>query len=94
LRPVAGSGTGLAFEEVDPGMLLPLVTVTTLDLTLMLRESTQGLVGTCAYKPHLFAAKAIDRLLRNFEQVLEHMITRPERPISEIPVSLDEKNPI
>jgi acyl-CoA synthetase (AMP-forming)/AMP-acid ligase II/acyl carrier protein len=94
LRPVVGSGAGLTFEEVDPGMLLPLVTITTFDVTLMLREGTQGLVGTCVYKPHVFDTKAIDRLLRDFEQVLEHVITQPERPISEIPVSLDEKNSI
>jgi hypothetical protein len=72
-------------------MLLPLVTITTFDVILMLRESAQGLVGTCVYKPHLFGARAIDRLLRNFQKVLEHMIMRPERPISEIHVSLNER---
>jgi len=92
LRPMARSRPGLAFEEADPGMLLPLVTITTFDVILMLRESTQGLVGTCVYKPHRFGAKAIDRLLRNFQQVLEHMVMEPERPISAIPVSLNEKN--
>ena len=68
-------------------MLLPLVTITTFDVILMLRESTQGLVGTCVYKPHLFGAKTIDRLLRDFQQVLERMVTQPERPISAIPVT-------
>ena len=57
----------------------------------MLRESAHGLVGTCVYKPHLFRARTIDRLLRDFQQVLEHMVTQPERPISAIPVSLNEK---
>ena len=37
-------------------MLVPLVTITTFDVILMLRESTHGLVGTCVYKPHLFRA--------------------------------------
>jgi non-ribosomal peptide synthetase component F len=73
-------------------MLLPLVTVTTFDVVLMLRESTEGLVGTCVYKPHLFGARTIDRLLRNFQQVLEHMVMQPERPISAISVSLNGKN--
>ena len=31
-----------------------------------------GLVGTCVYKPHLFGARTIDRLLRDFQEVLEH----------------------
>jgi non-ribosomal peptide synthetase component F len=87
LRPVASSDQGLALEEVDPGMMLPLVTMTTFDVILMLRDSPQGLVGTCVYKPHLFGAEAIDRLLRDFRQVLEHMIMQPERRISVIPVS-------
>jgi len=44
------------------------------------------------YKPHLFSADAIDRLLGDFQQVLEHMIVQPERPISAIPVSAIEGN--
>ena len=88
LRPISESGPGLAFEEVDPGMLLPLVTITTFDVILMLRESAHGLVGTCVYKPHLFGAKTIDRLLRDFQEVLEQMVTQPERPISAISASL------
>ena len=86
LRPRRGSDHGLAFEEANPGMLLPLVTMTTFDVILMLRDSTEGLVGTCVYKPHLFGAGAIDRLLRDFQQVLEHMVMQPERPISAIAV--------
>jgi acyl-CoA synthetase (AMP-forming)/AMP-acid ligase II/acyl carrier protein len=91
LRPIATSGHKLAFEEANPSMLLPLVTVTTFDVMLMLRESAHGLVGCCVYKPHLFRATAIDRLLRDFRKVLERMLTQPERPISTIPISLNEK---
>jgi len=90
LRPVVSSDHALAFEEVDPGMLLPLVTVTTFDAILMLRDSTKGLVGTCVYKPHLFGVEAIDRLLRDFQQVVEHMVLQPERPISVIALSPNE----
>ena len=89
LRPMVSSGHKLAFEEANPSMLMPLVTITTFDVILMLRESTHGLVGTCVYKPHLFGARTIDRMLRDFQQVLEHMVMQPERPISAIPVSLN-----
>jgi acyl-CoA synthetase (AMP-forming)/AMP-acid ligase II len=92
LRPAASSDPGLALEEVDPGMLLPLVTMTTFDVMLMLRDSTKGLVGTCVYKPHLFGTEAIDRLLLDFQQVLEHMVMHPERPISVISVSSNQGN--
>jgi non-ribosomal peptide synthetase component F len=89
LRPVASAGHKLAFEEANPSILLPLVTITTFDVILMLRESAGGLGGCCVYKPHLFGAKTIDRLIRDFEEVLELMVTQPERPISEIGRSPD-----
>ena len=72
-------------------MLLPLVTITTFDVILMLRESTHGLVGTCVYKPHLFGARTIDRLLRDFQEVLEQMTRSRSEPISAIRVSLNEQ---
>jgi acyl-CoA synthetase (AMP-forming)/AMP-acid ligase II len=90
LRPTAGSGRKLSYEEANPNMLVPLVTITSFDVILMLKESPQGLVGTCVYKPHLFHVGTIDRLLFNFVEVLEGMTTQPERPISEIRVSMDE----
>jgi acyl-CoA synthetase (AMP-forming)/AMP-acid ligase II len=92
LRPVANSDRGLAFEEIDPNMAQPLVTMTTFDIMLNLREGTTGLVGACVYKPGLFGAEVIDRLVDDFQQVLEHMIMWPERRISEIGVSPNEKS--
>ena len=92
LRAVAGSDHGLAFEEVVPGMALPLVTMTTFDIMLSLRDTSKGLVGTCAYKPHLFGAKAVDRLLQDFQEVLECIILQPERPISVIAASRARRN--
>ncbi len=89
LRPIASSGHKLAFEEANPSMLLPLVTITKFDVILMLRESGRGLVGCCVYKPHLFRASMIDRLLRDFRKVLELMLAQPERPISTIRISLN-----
>jgi non-ribosomal peptide synthetase component F len=90
LRPTKSSGHTLTFEEADPSMLLPLVTTTTFDVILMLHESAHGLVGTCVYKPHLFTALTIDRLLRDFRGVLEHMVTQPG-PISTICISRNKK---
>jgi acyl-CoA synthetase (AMP-forming)/AMP-acid ligase II len=90
LRPLLRFGHRLSFAEANPNMLLPLVTITSFDVILVLREIPDGLAGTCIYKPFLFRAKAIDRLLRDFEAVLEGMTTQPERPISEMRVSLNE----
>jgi acyl-CoA synthetase (AMP-forming)/AMP-acid ligase II len=93
LRPIASFGRALEFEEANPNMLVPLVTTSTFDVSLMLRESTDGLMGSCVYKPHLFDATTIDRLLRDFQSVLEQMVTRPEHPISAIRVQLNERQP-
>jgi Condensation domain len=91
LRPMASSGHMLAFEEADPSTLLPTLTMTTFDVILMLRESAHDLVGSCVYRPHLFGVTTIDRLLRDFQEVLEQMVRQPERPISAIHLSLSEK---
>jgi non-ribosomal peptide synthetase component F len=94
LRPMANAEPTLTFEEANPGMLVPLVTATTFDVILMLNENAHGLTGSCVYKPHLFGAKAVDRLLRDFRSVLEQMVTQSERPISAIRVTLNEKRRI
>jgi non-ribosomal peptide synthetase component F len=86
LRPATTSGHKLTFEEADPSTLLPLMMATTFDIILLLHESTHGLAGSCVYKPHLLTARTIERLIQDFRRVLEHMVTRPERPISKIPV--------
>jgi non-ribosomal peptide synthetase component F len=91
LRPMASSGHSLSFEEANPNMMVPLVTATAFDVVLTLREGTDGLAGSCVYKPHLFNATTIDRLLRDFQSVLRQMVTQPERPISGISVSPNEK---
>jgi acyl-CoA synthetase (AMP-forming)/AMP-acid ligase II len=87
LRPAARCSSTFACEEANPNMILPLVTTTTFDVIVALCESSVGLVGTCIYKRHLFGAKAIDRLLRDFEKTIEQMVTQPERPISSIRIS-------
>jgi acyl-CoA synthetase (AMP-forming)/AMP-acid ligase II/acyl carrier protein len=86
LRPPTRFEGTLACEEANPNMILPLVTITTFDLILALVESSFGLVGTCIYKPHLFSAGEIDRLLQGFENVIEQMVAWPERSISAIRV--------
>jgi Condensation domain len=92
LRPIISSRT-LTFEEANPGMPVPLVTITSADVIFMLHETAQGLRGQCVYKPHLFGTRTIDRLLRDFEGVLEQMMAQPERPISTIRISRNPSQP-
>jgi acyl-CoA synthetase (AMP-forming)/AMP-acid ligase II len=93
LRPAASAGQALAFEEADPGMPMPLVTTTTYDVILVLRETAQGLIGSCIYKPHLLGSNSIDRLLADFKIILERMVEEPERRISTIRLSRNSKSP-
>jgi non-ribosomal peptide synthetase component F len=91
LRPLARSDKAFTFEEANPGMPMPLVTTTTYDVILVLRENGGGLMGSCIYKPHLFSGASIGRLLRGFRNVLEFMTAHPDRPISAMRVSLNGK---
>jgi len=91
LRPIENAGSKLTFEEANANMLMPLVTMTTFDVILMFKERNNGLVGTCVYKPHIFTATTIDRLLQDFEAVLERMVKEPTRPISTIRVSSEQE---
>jgi acyl-CoA synthetase (AMP-forming)/AMP-acid ligase II len=84
LRPMTGAGPALAFEDANPDMPQPVVTSTSFDVILVLRESAGRLAGCCLYKPHLFGARSVERLLRDFRGILKQMVTQPERPISAI----------
>ena len=87
LRPIIDCSHTLSLEEANPGMPVPLVTITPADVIFMLHETAHGLAGHCVYKPHLFSTATIDRLLRDFERVIEQMVAQPERPISTIRIS-------
>jgi acyl-CoA synthetase (AMP-forming)/AMP-acid ligase II/acyl carrier protein len=87
LRPSRAIGRTVTVEEANANMLVPVVTLTAFEIILMLTEGPEGLTGTCVYKPHLFSARTIECLLRDFEAVLERMVTCPALPISTIRVS-------
>jgi acyl-CoA synthetase (AMP-forming)/AMP-acid ligase II/acyl carrier protein len=82
---------GLTVEEANSDILGGLVSPTTFDLSLTLRDGSHAVTGCCIYKPYLFDATNIDRFLQDFQEVLQHMVRQPERPVSEICVSLSGK---
>jgi acyl-CoA synthetase (AMP-forming)/AMP-acid ligase II len=90
LRPLVVSGRRLSYEEANPNMLVPLVTVTSFDVIFMLKESSDGLAGTLVYKPHLFSTSVADQMLHDFQAVLERMISHPDQPISAIGPAFNE----
>ncbi|HEX5834643.1 MAG TPA: amino acid adenylation domain-containing protein, partial [Pyrinomonadaceae bacterium] len=51
------------------------------DLTLMMAEANDGISGSLEFNEDLFDSITIERLVRNFETLLEDIVTRPERPL-------------
>ncbi|WP_425526045.1 amino acid adenylation domain-containing protein [Halotia branconii] len=73
--------TGLSFH--------PLVVETTIakfDLTLLMENTTQGLVGWWEYNTDLFDASTIDRMTGHFVTLLEGIVANPETQISQLPL--------
>jgi hypothetical protein len=91
LRSTTRSANKLALVEINTNMLLPVVTMTSFDVIFALTENSHGLAGTCVYKPHLFPIRTIDRLLRDFHEVLECMTRQPEQPISAMRIFAEQQ---
>ena len=58
---------------------------TKFDLSLFMTDTKQGLVGTLVYKPDLFDAAAITRMLEHFQTLLEGIVADPDQHLSELP---------
>jgi amino acid adenylation domain-containing protein/non-ribosomal peptide synthase protein (TIGR01720 family) len=78
-----------------PELLLPRVTATPIDvetgrsqfdLSVSLRDTTDGLVGSVEYATDLFERSTIGRLVDNFETLLRAAIADPHRRVSELPI--------
>jgi amino acid adenylation domain-containing protein len=69
----------LSALEADQNVTESELTATTFDLILVLRQRPPGLTGSCIYKTTLFDATTIDRVLGDFQQVLERVVSQPEQ---------------
>jgi amino acid adenylation domain-containing protein len=59
------------------------------ELAVSIRESAQGMDGLCVYKTALFDASTITRMLKDYQQTLEHFIAQPELLLSSLHVQRD-----
>lgn len=57
---------------------------TTLDLTLFITETEQGLTGVLHYNADVFEATTISRMLGEFQALLVSMVAQPETRLSEL----------
>jgi acyl-CoA synthetase (AMP-forming)/AMP-acid ligase II len=74
----------ITLDPTNSSMLGPLMRPMAFDLTLMLREGADGLVGSCIYKPHLFDEGAVGRMLEALQKVLHCMVAHPEHRVSTV----------
>ncbi|HEX3526029.1 MAG TPA: amino acid adenylation domain-containing protein, partial [Thermoanaerobaculia bacterium] len=56
------------------------------DLTLVLRETAEGLAGDVEYSRDLFDGATIERLAGRFERLLAGIVAAPRGPLSELPL--------
>jgi acyl-CoA synthetase (AMP-forming)/AMP-acid ligase II len=71
----------LSLLESEQGLAEREFTATTFDVVLELRESPRGLIVDCTYKTTLFEADTIIGMLRDFRDVLERLVARPEQTL-------------
>src|SRR5262249_36899083 len=82
-----------AFES--PGLLMKRIEVDNLtakfDLYFELTDTAEGLVGAFEYSTDLFDETTICRLSENFLTLLDGIVSKPERPISSLPLLTNEE---
>ncbi|MEH2366204.1 condensation domain-containing protein, partial [Nostoc sp.] len=61
-------------------------TTTLFDLSLMFRETPQGLTGEWEYATDLFEAKTIQRMVRHFAVLVQAIVDNPQQAINTLPL--------
>src|SRR5579883_1475478 len=56
------------------------------DLSLIFRETPQGLIGEWEYATDLFEVETIQRMAKHFEVLLQEIVDKPQQPISTLPM--------
>jgi amino acid adenylation domain-containing protein len=82
LRPLQRNARTLSLPDADLSLLMPPVVATTFDVILLLRERPPGLTVSAIYKTDLFDPETIDRMLGDFQHVLERLIAQPAQSLS------------
>src|SRR5205823_7392263 len=82
-------------EVVLPGLQVSPVEVESqtakFDLTITIRESSEGLPISFQYNSDLFEDTTIERMTRHFERLLCGIVANPMQQISQVPLLTDEE---
>jgi amino acid adenylation domain-containing protein len=82
VRPEHCAAQTLSFQAIEQSVGMPNAALTTFDIILILRERSQGLIGTCIYKTDLFDAATISYMLDDFQYVLACLSAQPEQALA------------
>lgn len=79
--PEAPKFSGLETEllSIDPG-------ISKFDLSLVLNDDAEGLIGELEYRTDLFEPTTIDRMIGHYETLLESILRNSAQKISELPL--------
>jgi amino acid adenylation domain-containing protein len=66
-------------------------TTTLFDLSLIFRETPQGLIGEWEYATDLFEAKTIQRIAQHFKVLLQEIVEHPQQPIYSLPLLTEDE---
>jgi amino acid adenylation domain-containing protein len=73
-----------------PGLELNLIEInngaTTYDITLLLEDKKQGLVGSLKYNTDLFKSSTMERMSRHFERLLEAIVSDSDQRLADLPL--------
>ena len=87
-------GVGLDFDGLDCSLAQSLKTAVSFDLFFNLNEMENGFFLDLDYNAHLFDQTTIARWVSHFEALLIGMAKDPERPIAQLPLSLQTSETI
>jgi amino acid adenylation domain-containing protein len=59
---------------------------TKFDLTLFVKQTSEGIIGKWVYNTDLFDASTIERMNGHFQTLLNGIVANPQQPISELPL--------
>ncbi|MEH2104792.1 amino acid adenylation domain-containing protein [Nostoc sp.] len=66
-------------------------TTTLFDLSLIFRETPQGLTGEWEYATDLFAAKTIQKMAEHFAVLIKGIVDNPQQPINTLPLIAEDE---
>ncbi|HET8913522.1 MAG TPA: amino acid adenylation domain-containing protein, partial [Ktedonobacteraceae bacterium] len=83
--------TMAAFSDLNVEELITANYTSQFDLTLMMAETENGMIGTFEYNTDLFRPERIERMYTHFHTLLQHIVTSPDQTVTRLPLLSSEE---